>query len=281
MRCAPRWAPGVHTPNTAPAGSATIAIRPPSRLPKGSATRLPPAFTALAATASASSTHTYVAHAGGIRRAGASGSRPRRSRAAGTSSSACPSLYRAGCPSPPPSRTRRHRYVAAVWGLPARPRPSRGHRARTASRSVKVAPSSATTSGPLRGARQGRPPPTPRRAAWTRRRPPGPRRRPASGFVPTPPVTMPHATNPRVPLTIGTNPCFAQPAKSPAELSPTTSGRGACHLPPDGRRQSAGRAGGNVPGCARRLSSGELVGICGLGGVPLVASWPCGQNFSL
>jgi hypothetical protein len=66
MRCAPRWAPGVHTPNTAPEGSATIAIRPPSRLPNGSARRLPPAFTALAATASASSTHTYVVHAGGI-----------------------------------------------------------------------------------------------------------------------------------------------------------------------------------------------------------------------
>src|SRR3954469_21616188 len=43
-----------------------IAIRPPSRLPQGSARTLPPAFTALAATASASSTHTYVAHAGGI-----------------------------------------------------------------------------------------------------------------------------------------------------------------------------------------------------------------------
>jgi hypothetical protein len=50
-------APGVQTPNTAPAGSATIAVRP-SRLPKGSARRLPPAFTALAVTASASSTHT-------------------------------------------------------------------------------------------------------------------------------------------------------------------------------------------------------------------------------
>jgi hypothetical protein len=65
-RCAPRCAPGVHTPNAAPEGSATIAIRPPSMLPKGSAKRLPPTFTALAATASASSTHTYVVHAGGI-----------------------------------------------------------------------------------------------------------------------------------------------------------------------------------------------------------------------
>ena len=81
----------------------------------------------------------------------------------------------------------------------------------------------------------------------------------AEATVSSPPLMIQYATNPRVPLTIGTNPWFAQPAKSPAKLSPTTSGRGACHLPPDGRRQSAGRAGGNVPGCARRLLSGELV----------------------
>ena len=41
------WTPGAHRgaqrvnePNTAPAGSATTAIRPPSKLPKGSARRL-------------------------------------------------------------------------------------------------------------------------------------------------------------------------------------------------------------------------------------------------
>ena len=55
---APPCSPSCQSPSTAPSGSATIAIRPPSRLSNGSRDTLPPARSTRSAAAAASSTCT-------------------------------------------------------------------------------------------------------------------------------------------------------------------------------------------------------------------------------